>query len=193
MRSLENPPRRVAARRSGGPLRRAHRRTPVCEPMDDRLLLSPTPRPHRWRRSPATPSLDVLSLTSTTPTGYSPAEIRAAYGVEHDHVLERHRFRRWPGETIAIVNADSDPDIAADLATFDAEYGLSSPPSFTVNNLGATATDSSWAVEQRWMSWRSAIAPGPASSWSRRRRPASTPSSGRSSTPATCRAWVWSR
>src|SRR6185437_6146588 len=64
------------------------------------------------------------------------------------------------GQTIAIVDAYADPNIASDLAAFDAEYGLSATPSFTVANLGATATDAGWALETALdVEWAHAIAP----------------------------------
>jgi hypothetical protein len=45
-------------------------------------------------------------------------------------------------------------------ATFDQEYGLSAPPSFTVDNLGATTTDAGWALETSLdVEWAHAIAP----------------------------------
>ena len=146
---------------AGARSRRAHRRTPVCEPMDDRRLLSAGAASASLAQLTATPSLDVLSLTSTTPTGYSPAEIRAAYGIDAITFSSGTVSGNGAGETIAIVNAYSDPNIAADLAAFDAEYGLSSPPSFTVDNLGATATNAAWALETALdVESAHAIAPG---------------------------------
>ena len=64
------------------------------------------------------------------------------------------------GQTIAIVNAYNDPNIASDLAAFESRYGLSAPPSFTVDNLGTTTTNSGWAVETALdVEWAHAIAP----------------------------------
>ena len=72
------------------------------------------------------------------------------------------------GQTIAIVNAYNDPNIAADLATFDKTYNLPAPPSFDVDNLGAKTTDPGWALETALdVEWAHALAPGPRSSWSR--------------------------
>ena len=50
--------------------------------MDDRLLLAADAASASLAQITATPSLDVLSVTSTSPSGYSPAEIRAAYGID---------------------------------------------------------------------------------------------------------------
>jgi subtilase family serine protease len=128
--------------------------------MDDRLLLSADAPSAALARITAEPSLNVLSVTSTTPTGDSPAQIRAAYGINNITFSGGTVAGNGAGETIAIVDAYYDPNIAADLAVFDAQYGLSSPPSFTVDNLGATTTDASWAVETALdVEWAHAIAP----------------------------------
>ena len=43
---------------------------------------------------------------------------------------------------------------------FDKQYGLSAPPSFTVDNLGATTTNAGWALETSLdVEWAHAIAP----------------------------------
>ncbi len=144
---------------AGSRSRRARRTHPGCEPMDDRLVLSAGASASLAELT-ARPSLSVLSLTSTTPTGYSPAQIRAAYGIDAIAFSNGTITGDGAGETIAIVDAYSDPNIAADLAAFDAEYGLSSPPSFTVDNLGATSTDAAWALETALdVEWAHAIAP----------------------------------
>jgi subtilase family serine protease len=145
---------------AGARLRRAHRLTPACDPLDDRLLLSADAASATLALIKATPSLDVLSVTSTSPSGYSPAEIRAAYGIDAITFAKSTITGDGAGETIAIIDAYSDPNIASDLAAFDAEYGLSAPPSFTVDNLGATTTDAGWALETALdVEWAHAIAP----------------------------------
>ena len=145
---------------AGARSRRAHRRIPACELMDDRRLLSAGAVSASLAQVTATPSLDVLSLTSTTPTGYSPAEIRAAYGIDAITFSSGTVSGNGAGETIAIVDAYSDPNIKSDLAAFDSKYGLSAPPSFTVDNLGATTTDAGWALETALdVEWAHAIAP----------------------------------
>jgi subtilase family serine protease len=128
--------------------------------MDDRLVLSADAASAALAQITAQTSLDVLSVTATTPTGYSPAQIRAAYGINAISFSNGTIASDGAGQTIAIVDAFSDPNIASDLATFDAEYGLSSPPSFTVYNLGATRTDAGWALETALdVEWAHAIAP----------------------------------
>ena len=64
------------------------------------------------------------------------------------------------GQTIAIVDAYNDPNINSDLAAFDKQFGLSAPPSFTVDNLGATTTNAGWALEKSLdVEWAHAVAP----------------------------------
>lgn len=153
---------RASWRRGGAEVRsrRAHRFAPACDPMDDRLLLSADAASASLAAITATPGLDVLSATSTSPSGYSPAEIRAAYGIDGITFSNGTISGDGAGQTIAIIDAYSDPNIASDLAAFDAEYGLSAPPSFTVDNLGATATDAGWALETALdVEWAHAIAP----------------------------------
>ena len=145
---------------AGARSRRAHRFTPSWVPMDDRLLLSADAASASLAAITATPSLDVLSVTSTSPSGYSPAQIRAAYGINSVTFSNGTISGDGAGETIAIIDAYSDPNIASDLAAFDAEYGLSAPPSFTVDNLGATTTDAGWDLETALdVEWAHAIAP----------------------------------
>ena len=95
-------------------------------------------------------------LSSAGPTGYTPAQIRATLGLTGTGA----------GQTIAIVVAYNHPNIAADLATFDATFGLPAPPSFKkVNQAGSTTsfpvTDAGWALETSLdVEWAHAIAPG---------------------------------
>ncbi len=87
--------------------------------------------------------------------GYTPAQIRAAYGITGDGA----------GQTIAIVDAFSDPNIAADLAVFDKQFGLSAPASFTqVSSNGSPRklpiADAGWDTEIALdVEWAHAIAP----------------------------------
>jgi subtilase family serine protease len=146
---------------AGARSRRAHRINPAFDSMDHRLLLSADAASPALAQITAQTSLDVQSVTSTTPKGYSPAQIRAAYGIDAITFSSGTVTGDGAGETIAIVDAYADPNIASDLAAFDAEYGLSSPPSFTVDNLGATTTDAGWAMETALdVEWAHAIAPG---------------------------------
>jgi len=83
---------------------------------------------------------------ATTPSGYNPAQFTTAYGVGNNA----------SGQTIAIVDAYDDPNIASDLATYDSTWGLNkcsngSCPFFTkVNQTGGTSyprSDHGWALE----------------------------------------------
>jgi hypothetical protein len=89
--------------------------------------------------------------------GYTPAQIKSAYGFTG--VSET-----GAGQTIAIIDAFNDPNIASDLATFDTQFGLAAPPSFkVVSQTGSStlpATNASWAQETALdVEWAHAIAP----------------------------------
>jgi subtilase family serine protease len=120
------------------------------EPLEDRLVMSSLP---------AIPSVEVtpnmwFPPPPPAPTGYSPSQIRHAYG-----------FDQLPyngaGQTIAIVDAYDDPYIVSDLQMFDRTFGLSDPPHFTkVAPEGVYSVDSGWAVETSLdVEWAHAIAP----------------------------------
>ena len=102
-------------------------------------------------------------LTSTAPTGLSPATIESAYGFSTSSSVGTN-------QTVAIVDAYDDPTAAADLNTFDAEYAL---PACTTKNgcftkvsqTGSTtrlpAANAGWALEISLdVQWAHAIAPG---------------------------------
>ena len=102
---------------------------------------------------------------SDTVQGYTPAQIRAAYGFAGLTFDNGTVTADGTGQTIAIADAYNDPKIAADLATFDAQFGLAAPPTFKVVNQtgGATlpATDAGWAGEITLdVEWAHAVAPG---------------------------------
>ncbi|MGA3068471.1 MAG: S53 family peptidase, partial [Tepidisphaeraceae bacterium] len=69
------------------------------------------------------------------------------------------------GQTIAIVDAYNDPNIASNLATFDSTWGLAAPPSLkVVNESGGSslpAANSTWDLEISLdVEWAHAMAPG---------------------------------
>src|SRR5437764_15461626 len=69
------------------------------------------------------PDLTILpAATGGTVNGFTPAQIRHAYG------FEKVKFNGvagdGTGQTIAIVDAFRDPNITGDLAVFDATFGL---------------------------------------------------------------------
>jgi subtilase family serine protease len=97
--------------------------------------------------------------------GFTPAQITTAYG------LGGQKFGAQTadgsGQTIAIVDGYNDPNIAAELATFDSTYNLPAPPRLAVvGQTGTTAlprTDAGWAAEEALdVEWAHALAPGAA-------------------------------
>ena len=118
-----------------------------------------------WLGSTASTSLRdaALPMAASGPTGFTPAQIRHAYG------LDQISFGGTPadgrGTTIAIVTAYDSPNIAVDLATFDATFGIPAPPSFQkVNQTGGSTLpvfNPSWSTETCLdVQWAHAIAPG---------------------------------
>ena len=53
------------------------------------------------------------------------------------------------GETIAIVDAYDDPSIAADLATFDQQFGIAAPPSFIKVGMSSRGVASTTSFPRR--------------------------------------------
>ena len=96
-------------------------------------------------------------------SGFTPAQIRHAYGF--DTVKFNGVAGDGTGQTVAIVDAYNDPNIAADLATFDAKFSLPAPPSFLkLNQKGGAVTsvptNAGWAGEIALdVEWAHAIAP----------------------------------
>lgn len=105
------------------------------------------------------------SATTTTPVdGYSPAQIRHAYGFDTVG-FSNGVAADGSGQTIAIVDAYNDPKIASDLSTFDQQFGLGAPPSLkVVNQTGGSTlptTDAGWSGEIALdVEWAHAVAPG---------------------------------
>ena len=102
----------------------------------------------------------------STIQGYTPDQIRKAYNFDLAAFSSSSSTpANGAGQTIAIVDAYNDPNIAGDLKVFDAEFGLSAPPGFKVlNQTGGTAlpsTDAGWAGEISLdVEWAHAMAPG---------------------------------
>ena len=93
-------------------------------------------------------------LAGTGATGYTPAQVRAMLGLTG----------RGAGQTIAVVTAYDAPNVAKDLATFNAHFGLPAPPSFRkVNQTGGTKlppVNAGWALEAALdVQWAHAVAP----------------------------------
>jgi hypothetical protein len=159
--------RRFAWQRSGGGLFRDRSRRslrarcflPICEVLETRELPTAFFVPtyvaarHAGRAAP---------LATTGPTGYTPAQARHAYGF--DQVWFGSTPGDGRGQTIAIVDAYDDPNIASDLHQFDLAFGLPDPVLTKVNQNGGFALP---AVNTGWIpeisldvEWAHAAAPG---------------------------------
>lgn len=110
-------------------------------------------------------------ITSPTPTGYVPTQIRHAYGFDQ---LSSTGFR----QTIAIVDAYDDPTAASDLETAISTFGLAGMHGLSSSDPCTVATgpfpcfqkvyaqsipttDSGWALEISLdVQWAHAVAPG---------------------------------
>jgi hypothetical protein len=105
----------------------------------------------------------VVPLATSGPTGYTPAQIRHAYGFDQIAFSGGTVAADGSGETIAIVDAYDDPNIASDLHQFDVAFGLSDPSFTKVNQNGGTSmpqADAGWATEIALdVEWAHAIAP----------------------------------
>jgi hypothetical protein len=105
-----------------------------------------------------------LFAINTTVTGFTPAQIRHAYEFDQVSLGSSGGKADGSGQTIAIVDAFNDPNIAADLAVFDKQFGLPAADLTVVNQTGGKslpATDAGWAGEIALdVEWAHAIAPG---------------------------------
>ena len=116
------------------------------------------------------PQVESMSTASTTAgpavgppgsfipavSGFSPAQITSAYGV--NQVTEN-----GAGQTIAIVDAYdlSISAVTTDLTAFDTQFNLPAPPKFTVSVPTNPTPNSGWALEIALdVEWAHAIAPG---------------------------------
>jgi subtilase family serine protease len=112
----------------------------------------------------AVPDLHVVPLAGSTSytnlVVYTPAQIKQAYGFNQIQ-LPGGQTADGAGQTIAIVDAYDDPNIAADLKKFDDTFGLAAPPSFVkATPQGQPAADAGWAEEIALdVEWAHAIAP----------------------------------
>jgi hypothetical protein len=109
--------------------------------------------------------LGPLVSNASPPSGaYTPAQIQQAY--QFNQVSFNGVAGDGTGETIAIVDANDDPNIQADLNTFDAQFGLPSTTVTRVSETGTThlpAADATggWELEESLdVEWAHAMAPG---------------------------------
>lgn len=103
----------------------------------------------------AAPLLAGITPAASSPTGYSPAQMRHAYGFDR-------LTQTGAGITIGIVDAYDDPTVLSDLQTFDAQFGLPNPNFTEVFAQGSKPrTNGGWAQEISIdVQWAHAIAPG---------------------------------
>src|SRR5271166_3820452 len=127
---------------------------PRMDDLEPRALLSTTlPVAH--------PTFEAVPLQSGggPSAPYTPAQIQQAYGFNSIAL-------NGSGETIAIVDAYDDPNIQADLTTFDNRFGLPTPTVTRVNETGGTSLPKSdptggWELEESLdVEWAHAMAPG---------------------------------
>src|SRR5437879_100638 len=131
-----------------------HRSSLRVEELESRTLLSAADLANILA-IPASHFASPSFSSNQTPGGYWPVQIRHAYGFDSLSYT-------GAGQTIAIVDAYDDPNIAGDLAQFDAQYGIAAPPSFIkATPQGQPSANAGWASEIALdVQWAHAIAPG---------------------------------
>jgi hypothetical protein len=136
--------------------RRSPRRRLQFDPLEVRTLLSASPADLVLH-----PTYLLAASGGPSPAGYSPATIQHAYGFDQV-ALAGGAAGTGAGQTIAIVDAYDDPNIANDLTAFDQQFGLPAPPSFSKVYASGTApaTNTGWSTEISLdVEWAHAIAP----------------------------------
>ena len=102
---------------------------------------------------------------SPGPIGYTPTQVRKAYGI--DQIMFGNIVGNGAGQTIAIIDAYDWSTATSDLHAFDQQYGLPDPPSFTKVNENGQASPlppsdvkGGWGVEEALdVEWAHSIAP----------------------------------
>src|SRR5262249_29965924 len=125
--------------------------------------LSRPSAPRSLRRPPTHLRLDTLEAR-VVPT-FTPTQIQHAYGMDAVTLYDTNGNAYagdGTGETIAIVDAYREPNIASDLAYFDSYYGIPDPPSFVETYAqGTPAGNSGWGLEIALdVEYAHAMAPG---------------------------------
>jgi len=113
-------------------------------------------------------ALESRTHLSATVTGMTPAQIRHAYGIDKVAFSQSGKSitADGAGQTIAIVDAYTDPTIVSDLKTFDRTFNLSDTDASGNFVLSRATTrvpppaDSGWSLETSLdVEWAHAIAP----------------------------------
>lgn len=108
--------------------------------------------------SPATSATPMAS--SSTPTGFSPSQVRQAYGLNNITFGNGTIVGDGSGQTIAIVVAYDNPYITSDLHIFSQTYGLPDASLQVVKQTASLSTNGGWALESSLdVQWAHAIAP----------------------------------
>src|SRR5207237_53578 len=122
------------------------------------VLMQPT---YLRNPAPSSPPTSPETLSAPFPFGYTPQQIRTAYGI--DSILFGSITGDGSGQTIAIVDAYANPKLvdstdpqfgSSDLAQFDQRFNLADPPSFTKvgqdgsPNLPGTDPTGDWEGEE---------------------------------------------
>jgi subtilase family serine protease len=145
------------------------------EPLESRNLFSAVAHPHvhtfhskhvGHNLPAATTDLTVVpDVTNTVATGKTPTQIAHAYGFDKIAFSNGAVKGSGAGQTIAIVDAYDDPNIASDLATFSAKFNLpqmnsAGAPVFSELKATGVTADAGWAMETALdVEWAHAIAP----------------------------------
>ncbi|MDB5352799.1 MAG: hypothetical protein JWN86_4046 [Planctomycetota bacterium] len=149
--------------------------TPTVDLLESRELLSASPGfgPYAQGASMAQTGGAILApmyavvpqVNPTPPAGaFTPAQIQQAYGFNKINFGAIHGD--GTGQTIAIVDAYHNPNMQADLNTFNAQFGLPNITITQVNQVGGTSYPSTdptggWELEEALdVEWAHAIAPG---------------------------------
>ena len=96
---------------------RTHLRRLRFEPMEQRMLLSAGAQFHHVVYDPAAAHSSRQVGPATVVGNLTPAQVRTAYGIDQ-------LAGDGTGQTIAIVDAYDNPNVAADLAVFSSTFGL---------------------------------------------------------------------
>jgi hypothetical protein len=126
---------------------------PIVEQMESRLLLSSgsvgsEPVSASVANATLNTGIGTPNTTYSTPTSapISPVLMRDAYGLGNynaSNVVFNGVQGTGAGQTIALVEGTSDPDLVANMTAFDTYWGLPAPPSLTqYNSTGGTSLPS---------------------------------------------------
>ena len=141
---------------------RARLRTCAVERLESRDLLSVAALAD-ITASPAFKPAAGKAVVGSVAQGYiDPAQLWQAYGFNQLGNFSGNLPADGRGQTIAIVDAMGDPNIAADLQYFDSYYGLPSANFQAVDlSQGKAKPDPNWAIETALdVEWAHAVAPG---------------------------------